>query len=301
MDNFYCPAAYNTNTDQNNFGTAFRPLMNMKIQNCGYDPKSFFVNYDFENRNHILHNNLDKILLNEEIREYSVMIDSKDRNYQVYTDPFNYEVKFRPLPKSRDKNCGKITIHEDPSPTIYDNFTNVRYIKLDSIILPFYTKIKLENEMVDGEIVENWKIDTTKMLTDDLYVVLSLGEYTDINYRSTNDVLADSFAIIYYNNRLNDTHYLGSTSNGIKFFPKDQLAKIDKLKISFMDPYGNPIRCPHLDKEIKSNMVCTCKDDSYDVDCFKHNLFHPLNPIFQHHLHFKIGVVEPRLNKLTFS
>jgi hypothetical protein len=299
MDNFYCPAAYNNFTDQNNFKTVFNPSIN--IQSYGYDPKSFFTNYGFENRKNILHNNLDNILLHEEIREYSVMIDSKDRNYQVYTDPFKYEVKFRPLPKSRDKINGKMVTYEDPSPTIYDNFINVRYIKLDSIILPFYTQIKKETEIEDNEIIENWKVDTTKMLTDDLYVVLSLGEYTDTNYRSTNDVLADSFAIIYYNNKINNTHYLGYTSNGVKIFPKDQLAKIDKLRISFMDPYGNPLQCPHLDKNIKSNMICTCEKSGDDINCFKHNIFHPLNPIFQHHLHFKVGVVEPRLNKLTFS
>ena len=232
------------------------------------------------------------------------MIDSKDRNYQIFPDPFTFDVKFHPFPKSKEIVNNKIVVNEVPAPTINDNFINVRYIKLEKIILPFYTKIKqvVETDSED-EIVKLWKVNTNKPLTDNLYIVLSLGEYTDTNYKSTNDVLSESFATIYFNSKLNNTHFVGTTSNGIKIFPQDHLGKIDKLKINFMDPYGQTLRCEHVNKKIKSNMICSCEDSEGDdnTDCFKHNLFHPLNPIFQNHLHFKIGVVEPRLNKLTFS
>ena len=296
----------NLNKNNNNFyyTNSVNSANSTNIPNHGYNPKSMFNNHNFRNSGNLLHNNLDKILLNEEIREYSVMIDSKDRNYQVYPDPFLYEVKFNPLPRTQEKHNGKTVIFEEPAPTINDNFTNVRYIKLESIILPFYTRVKQIDEINDdGDVVQKWNVDTTKNLTDNLYSVLSLGEYTDINYRSTNDVLADSFATIYYNSKLNNSHFMGSTSNGIKIFPYDQLAKIDKIKISFMNPYGEALRCYHVDKSIRSNIGCSCEnpDGDEDTDCFEHNLFHPLNPIFQHHLHFKIGVVEPRLNKLTFN
>ena len=287
---------------QTNYQTAFNPMPNINFQ--GNDPKSSFNNHNFMNKNDILHNNLNNILLNEEIREYSVMIDSKDRNYQVYPDPFNYEVKFSPLPKSREKINGKYITYEEPAPTINDSFNNVRYIKLETIILPFFTKVREANETThDDEIISTLKVDTTQPLTDNLYTVLSIGEYKDTNYRSTNDVLSDSFATIYHDKRINNTHFLGYTSNGIKTFPPDQLAKIDKMKISFMDPYGQPLNCQHVDKKIRSNLECTCEDPDGDddTDCFKHNLMHPLNPIFQHHLHFKVGVVEPRLSKKTFN
>lgn len=287
-----------------NFQTVFNPPI--PIQTNGYDPKGYFLNHNFTNKNDIVHNNLSSILLNEEIREYSVMIDSKDRNYQVYPDPFHYEVKFNPLPKTREKINGKIVTYEEPAPTINDNFANVRYIKLEEAILPLYYKVKQDVEVdEDGdEIGKKWIVDTNKKLTDNLYVVLSLGgEYSDENYRSTNDVLGGSFSTIYYDCLANSTHYFGYISNGLKIFPQDQLGKIDKLRITFMDPYGKPLRIPHVDKRILSNMECECIDPEGDddTDCFKHNLFHPLNPIFQHHLQFKIGVVEPRLNKLTFS
>lgn len=299
------PTSFNANplmSRQGNLQTSFSSLPT--IQSNGYDPKSMFNNHNFVNRNDILHNNLHNIILTEDIREYSVMIDSKDRNYQVYTDPFTYEVKFNPLPKSREKVNGKIITYEEPAPIINGNFINVRYIKLESIILPYFNRVRQVTEKNgDDEFVKIWKVDTTKPLTDNLYNILSLGEYTDTNYKSTNDVLADSFSTIYYDCKMNNTHYLGYTDNGTKIFPQDQLAKIDKIKISFMDPYGMPLKCPHVNKKIKSNMICPCEnpDGDDDTDCFIHNLFHPLNPIFQHHIHFKIGVVEPRLNKVTFS
>jgi len=224
----------------------------------------------------------------EEVREYSVMIDSKDRNYQNYPDPFNYIVRFSPLPR--------VDGHEDPMPVIYDIFTNVRYIKLETIILPIYYRIKQVKEWdpVEEDYQWTWKVDTDQKLTDLLYVTLSIGEHTDINYRSTNDVLANSFAVIYYENNINETHYMGRTNNGEKIFPWDCLAKITQFRISFMDPYGNQLTCPHVDKNIRSEMVCHCNDEQEDELCFRHNLRHPLNPLFQHHLQFKIGVLEKR-------
>lgn len=297
------PVTYNSVLgNQGNFNTAFNPLPN--IPTNGYDPKAQFKNHNFANRNDTLHNNLSNIILNEEIREYSIMIDSKDRNYQIYPDPFSYEVRFKPLPKTREKVNGKYVVYEEPAPVINDNFTNVRYIKLEEAILPFFNRVRTETEENDGEICKTWKVDVNRKLTDNMYVVLSLGnEYADENYKSTNDVLSESFAIIYYDGIVNSTHYFGDSSNGLKIYPPDQLGKIDKLKISFMDPYGYPIRCTHVDKKIKSNMECTCDDPTGDENttCFRHNLFHPLNPIFQHHLHLKVGIVEPHLNKLTFN
>jgi len=281
-----------------NFDSVFNP--NRRFEFNGNDPKSGFNNHGFVNRNEFMHNDLRNIIMNEEIREYSVMIDSKDRNYQVYPNPFCYEVKFNPI-ISKEYVNGKVVKYEEPNPIINDSFKNVRYIKLEEAILPLYTCIK-KNKCVDnGEVKEKWESDKTKMLIDDLYIVLSIGDYSDTNYRSTNDVLSESFATIYYDYCINNTHYKGYTSNGVKVFYQDQLGKIDKMRISFMDPMGNNLKVNHVNKALKSNMICTCSDAHENPTCFKHNLFHPMNPLYQHHLHFKVGVVEPRFNKNTFN
>lgn len=261
----------------------------------GDEPKAGFFNHNFMNRNNLLHNNLENILLNEEIKEYSIIIDSKDRNYQIYTNPFSYKVRFDPLPTKKEKT----QIFEEPNPTIYESFKNVRYIKLEDVVLPFYTTLKKTNRIVDDEEIETFRIDESKSLTDNLYVVVSIKEFSNINRRSTNDVLSSSFATIYYDTHINNTHYRGWTRNGIKVFDQDKLGEIKSLTIDFMDPYGNKLCAKHLNKNIKSPMECICEEE-YEEDCFIHNIFHPLNPMFQHHLHFRVGVVEPSLNKKTF-
>lgn len=270
----------------------------------GYDPKSGFDPHGFENRNELVHNNMRKSLLVEEIREYSVMIDSKDRNYQIYPNPFNYEVRFNPLPKTREWINDQEIISEEPTPIIYTHFKNVKYIKLDSVVFPFYTKVKwVRDEDDEDEFLLN--VDTNNSLTDELYLVMTLGEHADMNAFSTNDVLSSSFATIYFDRKVSNTHFVGSSRNGIRYFPMNQLGEVHRLKIAFMDPYGKPLTVPHLDPTILSNLECECDDPETDQDerdrCFRHNLSHPLNPIFQHHINLKIGVVEPQLNKAVFA
>ena len=295
-------------TNQGSYNTVFNP--NKQAKFSGNQPKAMFSNGGFVNRGGLIDNNLYDILLHEEIREYSVLIDSKDRNYQMYPNPFKYDVKFSPAPRSREKVDGKYTTYEDPNPIINEAFTNVRYVVLEDIILPNFTKIysvpkkkTRENGIVD--IVKDWKVDKSRPLTEYLYVVLNIAEYNDVNIRSTNDVLSDSFATVYFDEFVSETHYTGTTHNGIKIFQQDQLASITNWKISFSDPYGMPLSCNHVDKKIKSNFECLCdvngEDENDNPICFRHNLFHPLNPLFQHHLHFRVGVVEPRLSKMTFS
>lgn len=289
----YGPSLNNLGTFAN-FNQTFESLPNIPFQ--GNTPKANFQHHNFVNRGDLLHNNLQEILLYEEIKEYSILIDSKDRNYQVFPNPFQYTVTFSPLSQTKTIYQGEIITSETPNPTINDKFINVRYIRLEDVLLPFFTtavKIK-ENDTID------WKIDTSKALTNNLYTILTIGEYMDVNMRSTNDALADSFATIYYDYRINETHFKGYTRNGIKIFPQDQLGEINKLKIAFSDPYGIPLGIPHIDKRIKSNPKCYCTEEKEDPCCFKHNICHPWNPIFQHHLHLKVGVVEPRLGKKDF-
>lgn len=283
------------------FGTAFNPQPTVQFN--GIQPKAMFNNHGFVNRGDLLYNNLYNIIQNEEIREYSIMIDSKDRNIEVYPNPFKYKVTFNPIPTTRERDDnGKLIIHETPNPVIDQELVNVRYIVLEDVILPFYTHIKTVDEMIDDEIVKVPKVDITQNLTDYLYVVLRIDEYTDVNTRSTNEVLSESFATIYYDYATNRTHYAGCNNNGIKIFQPDQLGTIDSLRIKFMNPYGEELSVNNLAKNVASNFKCTCDSDEVsDRNCYRHNLNHPLNPIFQHHLQFRVGIVETRLNKKVFS
>lgn len=288
----------------NNYNKAFESL---KPQNYvpfnGVKPKDMFLNKNFVNDNSIFDNNLHKNLLAEEIKEYTVMIDSKDRNYQIFPNPYHYDVVFSPLPNVKRFVDGKAVTYETPNPTINTGFTNVRYIKLEMTILPFYNKICKKTRKLDepnkfglDDYVIDEFVDVHNPVTENLYTVLMIEEYKDVNYKSTNDVLSDSFCTIYYDGKINDSHYKGETYSAIKIFPPDQLGKIDKFRIRFLDPYGCELSVNHLDPSLKSGMTCCCGNEDESC-CFKHNLNHPLNPLWQNHLQFKIGVVEQYLNK----
>ncbi len=70
---------------------------------------------------------------------------------------------------------GRYVSHEEPAPTINDSFKNVRYIKLETVLLPFYHRIyqKLETRSRNREPVQKYKVSQKINLTDNLYTVLS--------------------------------------------------------------------------------------------------------------------------------
>jgi len=271
---------------------AYAPLPNIPFN--GSQPKAMFDNHQFRNRGDLMDNNLENILLNEEITEYHVQIDSKDRNPLVYPNPFKYKVIFSPL--------DNLARHSDrtPGPVIQQSFTNVRYIVLENAILPIFDDVDMDHT-----------------LTENLYVLLNIKEYENrTNRYSTNDALMNSFAVMYNDKVINKTHYTTWSSNGIRIFPKDQLAKIDKLTISLQNEYGEDLRVGGMNSSCKDlGRTCRCIpydegdpddpttiiEEEIDIDCVKHNICHPMNRRFQNHFHFRVGVVEAHMNKKVFS
>ena len=84
----------------------------------------------------VIHDNLHNEVIKEEIIEYVISVDSADRDFNVYPDPFSYVVKFNPsvdkIENKRDASGNLIreTIKGDPTPHVQREFENVRYIKL---------------------------------------------------------------------------------------------------------------------------------------------------------------------------
>lgn len=304
---------------QNNYPSAFNPLPNIPFN--GNMPKSGFKNHNFINRNDLLDNNLEQIIIKEDIKEYIVSIDSKDRNYHMYPNPFDFTVTFNPLSFKTEIINGKKVKPETPSPVILGSFEDVRYIKLNTVILPLYTSITAVKEEQDlkqckeiyylpgkpipEEKIHHWKVNTDCSLTDYLYTVLFIegdsNNYFQENQYSTNDVLSQGFSTLYYDSKVNETHYWCDFRSGVKIFPPDKLGNINKLRIRLVNPYGEQICCDHLDKKLNSGLVCRCNNNNINSECFIHNLKHPLNPIFQWHIQLKIGVVSSNINKKNFS
>ncbi|AYV79567.1 MAG: hypothetical protein Faunusvirus23_4 [Faunusvirus sp.] len=71
----------------------------------------------------LLDDNVEAAVMDKSIMEYPIIIDSVNRSLAQYPDPFNYKVTLRPNDKSTH-------------PYIYRDFQNVKYVKLESALLP---------------------------------------------------------------------------------------------------------------------------------------------------------------------
>ena len=123
--------------------------------NDGYQSNPIIEKTNFKNSGHTIHNNLRDNLLIENIVDYYINIDSDDRKFETYPDPFNYVVTFNSVGRSKYKFKNESTeLNETPGPVINRTFKNIKYIKLDHVILSRHNinKYTLEqNILVDTD------------------------------------------------------------------------------------------------------------------------------------------------------
>jgi hypothetical protein len=115
-------------------------------------PITLIASPDHTNRGNVIHNNLGKDLLAQHVTEYKIHINSQDRNTSNYPSPFKMKVPFGPgLPPF----------------AISKKFKNIKYVTLDSIILP-----------------RTISIDVTHLDTSDIYPTAS--QYSSLSTPSDN-------------------------------------------------------------------------------------------------------------------
>lgn len=111
------------------------------------EPHPIIERMDYSNKNNILHNNVADSVFAEDIIEYRVNIDSLDRDICKYPNPFDFAVSFDEssggtIRTESIKNGKCIAITEQIKgaclPIINKRFRNIKYIKLESIVLPQY-------------------------------------------------------------------------------------------------------------------------------------------------------------------
>lgn len=250
---------------------------------------------NFKNRNELLHNNINEDVMDEHIVEYRIMLDSVDRDIKVYPDPFSYTVKFNAAA------TGKInheTYHGAPHPHIGKQFINVKYIKLENVILPQHSKIKLE----DKEFV----FDTRKRLPAERFVSLVIKELNNERiFTTSQDVTRTDknvpytpqvpFALILPDKLMGINFYAGVPYYGSKIYKNSLLGNITQLTIQFADSKGIPL---------KFNNLFTYEElQQYEFDngepLSTSDIRHPLNEKLQTHISLIFGVIESQINTQT--
>lgn len=245
---------------------------------------------DLRNKNEVLHNNLHSYLQSEYIVDYNVDIDSKDRDCNTFKDPFKYNVTFAPVTKGvtrneewidpMNKSLGKHMIETvyqgNPAPHILRTFKNIKYIRVDSVILPKYCGITFDT--YSG----TWILDTTKDLSKDRYVVMKLKNIDSRYNLSTNTTMESSgIKLIPDTIPISGNFYYAipaNSNNSMITFNSSSLGNLDRLYIEFYDSTGMQLKYDNLDNSVAITDVRN-----------------PENINLQHNITFVFGIVENEL------
>ncbi len=306
--NVYPPNNY---TNANPFGVFKSQTTTAQQNNNQYNfNKSFQENsalierQNWQNQNNTLHNNLGTNILSENINEYRISIDSKDRDVSYY-NPFKYNVIFSPAGKQNikekdwidpnNKSLGKMTKNilydAPPMPHIKRSFKNIKFIRLENIILPKY------NRIIKNTITNIYSIDTSSDISNDRYIILKIKEFTTSNMTSdtllgTNNAIETGFVIVPDTVRSNS--YSGLPYYTTRNYENGLLGNVNKLSFEFTDSDGNLLELEIIDQN--GNML----NEKFDTLINNsNNLNNIYNTIYQNHMSFTFGVVENRLNTNT--
>jgi len=269
----------------------------------------FIEKPDFQNKNNILHNNLGDSLLAEHIVEYQIHIDSADRTLTAYSNPFKYNVAFGGAPgktkkvkKYRKKTDNGNDIYDytedvyfegTPKPLVSRKFDNVKYVKLDYVILP--RTIILTKDSSNNYVLTT---STNETLSKYKYLIVKIKELGSGRIISTNNVIGDDCFIIYPDKTLGTDFVLWVTSYGSRVFTNSNLGNISKLSLSILDPSGNELGVVDStnNSTIDMSVIETGSDKYTEAQLASLTI---LNDYLQSNLSFIFGVVENELNTNT--
>jgi hypothetical protein len=233
----------------------------------------------YKNNGQFLHNNLNENILDENIVEYRLYIDSLDRDINIYPNPFNFTVKF---------NAGQTA----PGPMINKDFRNVKYIKLETVVLPQHSRYIQDKK-------GRYTPDPDSYLPDDRFVVLCIKELEECNQVYTtleNSGRIDPhtgdinhppkpFGLIFPDTKLGRIYYTGTPYTAQRAYKNSTLGNIGRLTLQLYDSCGNILGYDHFEKDVN--------------DLPHSDICHPLHKHIQVHYTFVIGMIEPHINTVT--
>ena len=251
---------------------------------------------DFKNKREVLHDNLADNLQNEHIIEHRVHIDSRDRDINAYPDPFKFVVSFAPASRQTlksevwvdpsNKSLGRTikytTIDGPPAPHINKAYQNVKYVRLENIVLPKSNKINKAAGPV-------YTIDTTTFIGDDRFIIMVIKELNSDNTVATNSLVESGFLL--FPDRQSTSFFTALPYYSTKNFNDSLLGNINKMSFEFFTSFGEPINMGiYGPGNVKLN-------ESLDIDPANvGDVNHALNNNIQNHITFILGIVENQLN-----
>jgi hypothetical protein len=189
---------------------------------------------DFVNRGGVIHNNLGDKLLAEHVSEYKIHIASSDRNTDSHRSPFAMKVYFGSGLKD---------------PSISRKFKNIKYISIDSIVLPRTIAIDVSNVNINGNIypcesayssIARNSVSSLTTLKNHKFIVVKINELSSNKNLGTSNLLdSDTFAFVPDYCMGSDNVMWKPMHNNRNIYPNSILHNISSLTITVYDEYGN--------------------------------------------------------------
>jgi hypothetical protein len=244
---------------------------------------------DFTNKNNIIHNNIGPNILDEHVVEYRIMIDSIDRDIKTYPNPFEYVVKFNPASSSseRDTKGNFVKYDGSPAPHIGKQFVNIKYIKLENVILPQHSNIVYKH----GEYVP----DPDSLIVTNMYNSLIIDELSNERIYTTSHTNPNPFALIIPDKIIGPIFYSGTPYYGSKIYKNSLLGNITQLHIRFADSNGIPLKVDNLYSYDDMQQYEYDNGMPFPID----DMRNPYNKKIQNHISLIFGVVECQINTNT--
>ena len=253
---------------------------------------------DFTNQQNVLHNNLGNNLLEQQITEYKIHVDSTNRDTGTFPSPFNFKIPF-----GSSSSFG-----------ISKNFSKVKYVTMDHLILPKNIAIDISRVTESpvqlyptGSTYSSSPVSSTNILTSlssNRYIIVKIDELENSEHLGTS-ILSDekTFKFIYDKNAGLDNQ-VWKPMHGSVVYPSSNLFNFSRLSISLYDQFGNALK---LVDENGNNIVGTnitgLSQDyvSFVSDNSSVNSVNYTNNVTQIALSMTIGVVENRLNTNNYK
>lgn len=177
----------------------------------------------FENTGQVMYNNLKENLMEEHVNEYTLHINSGERDTTRYRDPFKFTLTFN-----------------DPNhvPNISHTFTNVKYVKLIQVVTP------------STNVVSSSGLSTTPsdlILNKYRYLYLRLGELGTSKILTTNG--SNNDVIRLYPDKTIGTHsVVWFPNNGIMNYKDSRLENIKRIRFELLNNSFDPISMSGIDQ-----------------------------------------------------
>lgn len=267
---------------------------------------------DFVNKGQVLHNNLAEKLLAERVVEYRIQISSADRDIKCFPNIFDIKTSF-----GNSNYC----------PNIKRPFKNIRYITLNSVIMPRTIAIDTSHVCTTEHekcCPDNFNIYPTSSaikcpppcppsnplhnLECHPYLILKIKELKTENNMASNSLLDGDGFMLIPDQKLGDM-YLWKPRRTTVVYPNSLLSNLCNLSLLLTDERGKKLTLyDQCGKDIICHPIKNCHTDDYDCENYpfyverfkcKNEMVEYTDTVTQVIYDFTFGVIENELNTLT--